>query len=327
MIMTRNHIASFPLMVGLFLVLVVLTGFSYGTLVESSPDTQSYIPVVLWHGMGDSCCNPLSMGRIKRMIEKHLPGIYVHSLEIGENVLRDMENGFLLESNKQVQWAMNQTQSIPQLAKGFSIMGFSQGGQFSRALLQRQSTPSIYNLISVGGQHQGVFGFPDCPAPSIPNCEELRDALTTAAYTDLIQAHVAQSNYWHDPTDEAGYRAKCNFLPDINNDGSLNQSYRENLQSVNKFVMVKFLNDTIVIPRESEWFGFYAPGQDTTTQTLQESTLYQEDWLGLKEMDQRDQLVFLSTEGEHLQFTDQWFLDNLLPYLNVTTEQWPRTRA
>jgi palmitoyl-protein thioesterase len=96
------------------------------------------------------------MGRIKRMIEKHLPGIYVHSLEIGENVIRDMENGFLLEANKQVEWALNQTESLPELRDGFSIMGFSQGGQFSRALLQRQSSPSVYNLVSVGGQHQGT---------------------------------------------------------------------------------------------------------------------------------------------------------------------------
>ena len=27
------------------------------------------VPVVIWHGMGDSCCNPLSMGRIKEVIE------------------------------------------------------------------------------------------------------------------------------------------------------------------------------------------------------------------------------------------------------------------
>lgn len=43
-------------------------------------------PVVLWHGMGDSCCNPLSMGSIVNLIQKTLPGTYVHSLRIGNNV-------------------------------------------------------------------------------------------------------------------------------------------------------------------------------------------------------------------------------------------------
>jgi hypothetical protein len=35
---------------------------------------------------GDSCCNPLSLGSLKSLIEKQIPGIYIHSLMIGENV-------------------------------------------------------------------------------------------------------------------------------------------------------------------------------------------------------------------------------------------------
>lgn len=37
---------------------------------------------------GDSCCNPLSMGAIKKMIEEEIPGIYVLSLMIGKNVVQ-----------------------------------------------------------------------------------------------------------------------------------------------------------------------------------------------------------------------------------------------
>jgi hypothetical protein len=33
--------------------------------------------VVLWHGMGDTCCLPTSMGYVKKMIEKAIPGVYV----------------------------------------------------------------------------------------------------------------------------------------------------------------------------------------------------------------------------------------------------------
>ena len=32
-------------------------------------DLDKPTPVVIWHGMGDSCCNPASMGRIKQVIE------------------------------------------------------------------------------------------------------------------------------------------------------------------------------------------------------------------------------------------------------------------
>lgn len=37
---------------------------------------------------GDSCCNPLSMGAIKKMIEEEISGIYVISLMIGKNVVQ-----------------------------------------------------------------------------------------------------------------------------------------------------------------------------------------------------------------------------------------------
>ncbi len=37
---------------------------------------------------GDSCCNPLSMGAIKKMVEEEISGIYVLSLMIGKNVIQ-----------------------------------------------------------------------------------------------------------------------------------------------------------------------------------------------------------------------------------------------
>lgn len=38
--------------------------------------------------VGDSCCNPLSMGSIKTMLENKIPGIYVRSLMIGDSVIQ-----------------------------------------------------------------------------------------------------------------------------------------------------------------------------------------------------------------------------------------------
>ena len=37
--------------------------------------------------LGDSCCNPLSLGRIQKLIEKEVPGIYVHSIRIGSDIV------------------------------------------------------------------------------------------------------------------------------------------------------------------------------------------------------------------------------------------------
>lgn len=38
--------------------------------------------------------------------------------------------------------------------------------------------------------------------------------------------------------------------------------------------MVKFENDTIVQPRESQWFEFYAPNQDRNILPLNQSQIY-----------------------------------------------------
>lgn len=38
--------------------------------------------------------------------------------------------------------------------------------------------------------------------------------------------------------------------------------------------MVKFLNDTIVQPKESQWFEFYAPGQDKHILPLNQSKVF-----------------------------------------------------
>jgi len=280
---------------------------------------SAFLPVVLWHGMGDTCCDPLSMGRIKRLIEKHLPGIYVKSLMIGNNVIEDEYNGFLMNVNDQIVFANKEINNDTNLTVGFNAIGFSQGSQFLRAYVERFNSPQVNNLISIGGQHQGVFGFPQCPGDNVTLCEIVRRLLNYGAYEPFVQDHVVQAEYWQDPLNEDEYLKDCVFLPDINNNlATKNATYKANMLKLDNFVMVMFENDTMVQPKESEWFGFYVAGQDKLTYTLQQSELYQQDWIGLKQMNESGKLTFLATEGNHLQFTDAWFVDNIIPFLNAT---------
>jgi len=298
--------------------LLFLVALSWLALLTKA--ANNWRPVVLWHGMGDTCCDPLSMGAIKRYIEKELPGVYVYSIEIGNNTVEDEANGFLMNVNDQIVEAHNKISNDSELAQGFNAVGFSQGGQFLRAYNQRFNDPPVYNLISVGGQHQGVFGFPRCPGANVTLCEIVRDLLNLGAYDSLVQDHLVQAEYWQDPKNEDEYLKYSVFLADINNNlAQKNETYKQNLMTLQNFVMVQFLNDTMVQPKESEWFGFYNPGQDKTVFTLQESPLYQEDWLGLKQMDSEGKLTFLATIGDHLQFTHEWFNDNIINrFLNNT---------
>lgn len=272
------------------------------------------LPIVLWHGMGDTCCFPFSLGGVKKFLESEI-GVYVKSIEIGNSITEDFKSGYLMHPNQQVEMVCSDLSKDPKLSNGFNGIGFSQGGQFMRALVQRCEHLRMNNLITLGGQHQGVFGLPNCPSLSSRTCERFRQLLNYAAYTELMQNFLVQATYWHDPLNETKYKNSSTFLADINNERSINNSYVENLQKLNKFVMVRFNKDSIVQPLESQWFGYYKPGQDRETQTLKESEIFIEDRLGLKKMDEQNQIVFLECEGNHLQFTKEWFRNSLFPYL------------
>jgi len=273
-------------------------------------------PVVMWHGMGDTCCNPFSLGAIQKLIEKQIPGIFVHSIQIGNNSVEDEMNGFFMPIAEQIPFAFNQLLNIPQLANGFNAVGFSQGGQFLRAFVQQYNYPPVHNLITLGGQHQGVYGMPRCPGVNSTLCEIVRKLLDVGAYVPFIQKRLVQAEYWHDAINETNYIEHNEWLPGMNNElPEKNETYKENLMSLNQFVMVQFTEDTMVQPRASEYFGFYAPGQDKVELPLNQTQLYKEDWLGLRQMDQMGKLQFIPCVGDHLQFTMTWFIKHIIPLL------------
>ena len=148
-------------------------------------------PIVIWHGMGDNCCHSFSMGRIKEMLEKHIKGkrpqsmychtfftmeimsftslesyinhillfegVYVRSLMVGNSPNEDTLNGFFMPVKKQIELVCKTIKEDPKLQNGFNGMGFSQGGQFMRAIAEI-CPHGMKKLISFGGQHQGIYG-------------------------------------------------------------------------------------------------------------------------------------------------------------------------
>ena len=136
--------------------------------------------------------------------------------------------------------------------------------------------------------------------------------------TIMIPGLVAPAQYWHDPYDKSSYLARSGYLADINDErAEKKEAYKEALSSLENLVLVKWISDTSVIPWESSHSGFYSPGQDNTTLSLQEWPLYKEDWLGLKDMEAQGRLHFREMEGDHMDFNWIWFTDNIvIPFLN-----------
>lgn len=282
-------------------------------LVSVTSCLSATTPIVLWHGIGDTCCNPLSIGGFTDYLVKQLNGTKVLSLKIGSNFLDEMKNSYLMNSNDQVAEACGIIQADPDLKNGYHAIGFSQGGQFLRAVAQRCPSPPMRNLVSLGGQHQGVFGFPKCPGASVTLCEYVRKMLDYGAYWSWIQSEIVPAQYWHDPNDEDNYKAKSIFLADINNEQKVNQSYKDNLSKLEKLILVQFGADTVVQPKESSWFGWYKPGQDKNVDKMEDTDLYKSDRIGLKALNEKGNVHLIEVpNSDHLQFTEEWFTENIL---------------
>merc|ERR1711973_318392 len=268
------------------------------------------VPVVLWHGMGDSAAGMIGIANI---LKDNIPDVYVYRIMIGNNITVDTESGFFRDTNRQVREVCEKIQADPELAGGYNAIGFSQGGQFLRAVAQRCPQPPMKNLITFGAQHQGVFGFPNCPGEMNFFCDIVRDLLNYGAYVEFVQDFLVQAQYWHDPLHFETYVEKSLFIAEINNEKTeKNASYAINLAQLENFVLVKHNQDSMVEPRESSHFEFYIPGQADVILPLKESPIYTEDRIGLKSLDEKGGLHFLEVEGNHLEFSRQWFIDEII---------------
>ncbi|ORZ01084.1 Alpha/Beta hydrolase protein, partial [Syncephalastrum racemosum] len=253
--------------------------------------------VVLWHGMGDDCCNPESMGRIQVLLQDSLPGVFVHSVQVGDNRDEDHESGFFGQVSDQVDLVCEQLAGIPELADGFNAIGFSQGGLFLRAYVQRCNRPAVKQLITFGSPHGGVTDIPNCMGPRDFRCNLMRSLIRYGVYSAYVQHRVVQAQYYKDPRNIEGYLAKNIFLPDLNNEGAnKNQTYAENLAQLDRFVMVRFAEDRMVKPAETAWF--WTVDEEGALVPLEKQELYQDDWLGLQKLGGR--LEFLVSPGQHV---------------------------
>ncbi|CAF1351515.1 unnamed protein product [Adineta ricciae] len=270
----------------------------------------TFRPVVLMHGVTATAAD---MNELAGWIRDTYQGIYVVSIEIGNGY----EDSFLFPLNKQVQIFCQTVSSDPKLQQGFNMIGVSQGSLIVRGAVERCSLP-VYNLITLVGVHQGVFGIPGLQMLPPP----IRELVSKYAYEDSVQKIVSVAGYWRDPFQLDKYYAKSQYLPDINNEGTTrNETYRSNMLKLNAFVMTYSDIDEVVSPPESGLFrGFKA--NSVATEVWNETRQYQEDLIGLKTLDEQGKLYRFKCHTKHqdAQHTpDKDFIfENVLPFLNNT---------
>ncbi len=166
-----------------------------------------------------------------------------------------------------------------------NAVGFSQGGLFMRGLAQRCAGVQLHTLVTLGSPHGGVTAVPGCPATANGVwCAQMRKLLEGNVNSKLVRNSVVQAQYFRDSHDIDSFLKFSAFLADINNErAAKNETYKQRLSSLARFVMFRFTNDTTVEPRDSAIFSMQN-GDDLVP--LQQLPLFTEDWLGLRTLAQ-----------------------------------------
>ncbi|KAJ2501141.1 hypothetical protein GGH96_002173 [Coemansia sp. RSA 1972] len=254
--------------------------------------------------MGDTCCDNQTMGAIREIISDELPETYVHSVRVGSTEGADRTAGFFGNVNTQIDSVCTDLLSIPELRGGVNLMGFSQGGLFARALVQRCSALNVRALVTWGAPHGGVAQIPECTRKDDTMCNWMRRVASRGVYSWYVRDHVVQAQYFKDPLRLDKYKERNVFLPDINGDSlELPVEYRERIAALEKMVLVRFSNDSMIYPAGSSWFGFVdEKGEEIN---VEDTRMYREDWLGLKELKESNRLEFVEVEGQHMQINER----------------------
>mmetsp|Transcript_14484 Transcript_14484/g.36549 ORF Transcript_14484/g.36549 Transcript_14484/m.36549 type:complete len:175 (-) Transcript_14484:104-628(-) len=157
-------------------------------------------------------------------------------------------------------------------------------------------TPTLLKWPGCGDSVSGFF------------CNTLRALMAMGAYSDLVRSRLVQAQYFKDPFNYDEYLRKNVFLPHINNEvaGSRQSDYAKNLASLDLLLLYMWKDDETVVPRESSLFGVYNATLGAI-QCLRQQALYQEDWIGLKQLDDKGGLMLDEIEGGHMHIDFDWF--------------------
>ncbi|KAI5283862.1 Palmitoyl-protein thioesterase 1 [Ascosphaera aggregata] len=304
---------------------------------KDDDDNIAALPLIIWHGLGDSYGNA-GIKEIAALAGDVTPGTYVHVIRLGDTPNADREATFVGNVTAQVDSVCEQLQMdrILSTAPAINALGFSQGGQFLRALIERCADggetgrggiPPVHNLVTFGSQHNGIHAFQQCQSFFDVVCKSAEALLRRGRWSYFAQSRFVPAQYFRDPEELDNYLQYSTFLADINNERAIkNEGYKKNMQRLNHFAMMMFANDTVVVPKESAFFAdVYKTAQKVVP--LRQRDIYKQDWIGLKTLDEAGKLSFEVVEGDHMQLTEETLRDIFTKYfapVDLSTLNTPR---
>jgi len=285
---------------------------------------------VVWHGLGDKYApisskltSPLTIPSYKAdglrsiatLANTTNPGTYTYFIRLDDSPSSDRTATFLGNLTEQISQVCADISSHPILSKAPAInaLGFSQGGQFMRAYVERCNIPRVASLVTFGSQHNGISEFQKC-GDNDWVCRGWDGYLKSNTWTEFVQSRLVPAQYFRDPEDLESYLENSNFLAAVNNEREVkNATYKENMKKLDRFAMYMFKDDKTVVPKESAYFSEVNTTSEKVT-GLRDRKMYVEDWIGLRWLDEEKKLEFREVDGEHMQLTEEVLIDAFQKY-------------
>ncbi|XP_074614482.1 lysosomal thioesterase PPT2-A-like [Acropora palmata] len=287
-----------------FLLLFSLTSVSF-----------CYKPVIIVHGILDHASD---MEDLASFITQAHPGTNITLVKL----FQELESFTPLW--RQVSAITATIRPVMQNAKdGVHIIGFSQGGLTTRAILETMDDHNVDSFISLSSPQMGQYGDTSFLRPFLPSIA-YKD-IYILFYTAYFQNKLSVANYWNDPFHEDLNNEYNIFLPVVN---SLNSSkffnvtakeqYKKNFLRINNLVLIGGPDDGVIMPWQSSQFGFYSPMSNVTVVDMKNQWVYLEDTFGLHSLDERGSLhryTFSGVHHTHWHGTKKVFVEAIEPWL------------
>ena len=260
-------------------------------------------PIAVFHGLGDLCLNTSFTNYFASKL-----GVYARCIESG-----GLFFDFLTSFEYQAEYACNTLKKDKNFHGDFNVIGISQGALIARYIIEKCEMPGrVKRYISIGGPQMGVGKFPHCDTGMI--CDTVNYVVDKAVYFRLIQGIVGPAGYFKDVRNYKEYLNYSTFLSDLNNEKEAkNQSYKDRMLGLERMILIKFTEDTMIIPKETAWFQFYDANGEL--QKLEDSELYQKDFIGVKTLNEQGKIDFFKFYGDHLDFGTEEIDKYMIPYL------------
>ena len=253
-----------------------MKGFTAAVLAA----TATAVPTAIFHGLGDACIYPGMHSFTKKIGEG--TGDYAKCVEVGNGSLTSIFENFEKQAEKGCANLLTHEEFTG--AEEINVVGLSQGALIARYIAESCTDVKVRNLLSIGGPNMGVTDIPHCFNGAF--CGLVNKVARTLVYLNIVQDHLGPAGYFRDPAQFSRYEADSVFLGKLNNETSAPVSTeKERFSDLNGLMLVMFEQDTMVYPKESEWFQTL-DSSDKSVVALEDTDFYKNDLIGLKTLNE-----------------------------------------